>query len=77
MGGLGITREEADPVPIGLPRGVWGGGRVSEAVEGFVTSLAVATWLGLDTATCLTRAAEAELIMEETSGWHTFYSRWS
>lgn len=36
---------------IGCPGGVWVGWRVSEALAGFVTSLAVVLWLGLRTAT--------------------------
>jgi hypothetical protein len=31
---------EPDPAPNRLPGGVWGGWRVSEAMEAFVTSLA-------------------------------------
>jgi hypothetical protein len=61
-----------DPTATLLPgrvRVCWG---VSEAPEAFVTSLAGVLWLGLDSATCLTRSAKAELIMEETIGWHTF-----
>lgn len=38
--GLGITREEADSSPNWLRGGVSVGRRVSQAVEGFVTSLA-------------------------------------
>ena len=41
MGGLGITREEADSTAISLPRGVGGGWGVSEAREAFVTSMAM------------------------------------
>jgi hypothetical protein len=40
LGGLGITREEADFAAIWLPGVVGGGWGVSEAVEGFVASLA-------------------------------------
>jgi hypothetical protein len=39
-----------DSAPNWLPREVGGGWGVSEAVEGFVTSLAGVLWLGLDTA---------------------------
>ena len=35
-----VTSQEADSAPNWLPGGVWGGWGVSEAVEGFVTSLA-------------------------------------
>ena len=41
--------QKADSTAISLPAGVRDGSGVSEAVEGFVTSLAVATWLGLRT----------------------------
>lgn len=43
---------DSDSAPIGCRTGFGGGWGVSKALEGFVTSLAVATWLGLDTATC-------------------------
>ena len=39
--------QKADSTAISLPGKVRAGWGVSEAVEGFVTSLAVVTWLGL------------------------------
>ena len=42
--------QKADSAPIGWPGGIGGGWGVSEAREAFVTILAVATWLGFDTA---------------------------
>jgi hypothetical protein len=49
MGGLGITREEADSTAIGLPGGVGGGWGVSKALVAFVTSLAMLKSSGLRT----------------------------
>ena len=49
MGGLGITREEADSTAIGLPGGVGVGWGVPKVLVAFVTSLAMLKSSGLRT----------------------------
>jgi hypothetical protein len=62
---LGTSLWDAHGAPkadSALPRGVGGGWGVSEALVGFVTSLAVVTWLGYDRATsggAMSAAADA------------------